>query len=301
LSASPLYLSAPIALAAAEGEDLPRRFSGLAYSGGLVEDWNFPIVIDLAATSIADGLPLLYRHDQERDIGTIDGVTNDGASLSVSGELFSDLDDDARKIAAKSKRKARYQMSVGLFGASHQEVKTGSVEINGRTLQAPITVLRGGIVREVSIVPLGADRNTNAAFFAAQSTPATEAEKMPESESASSEVEDLKKRLAEAIARAEKAEAALKKMEDNAREAELSAVLPSLSDAEKAIYMGLSAEQWGTIKTALAAKPSAPELPAHLFQAQALGDPNAKGPDDAKTIEQINAEIIAKFSGKGAK
>jgi hypothetical protein len=69
-------------------------------------------------------------------------------------------------------------------------------------------VLRGGIVREVSIVPLGADRNTNAAFFAAQSTPATEAEKMPESESASSEVEDLKKQLAEAIARAEKAEAA---------------------------------------------------------------------------------------------
>jgi hypothetical protein len=117
LSASPLYLSAPIALAAAEGEDLPRRFSGLAYSGGLVEDWNFPIVIDLSATSIADGLPLLYRHDQERDIGVIDGVTNDGASLSVSGELFSDLDDDARKIAAKSRRKALYQMSVGLFGA----------------------------------------------------------------------------------------------------------------------------------------------------------------------------------------
>jgi hypothetical protein len=44
-------------------------------------------------------------------------------------------------------------------------------------------------------------------------------------------------------------------MED-VREAELSAVLPSVSDAEKAVYMGLSAEQWGTIKTALAAKPS---------------------------------------------
>lgn len=299
MHSSPLYLSAPLALAATEGEELPRRFSGLAYSGGLVEDWQTPIVIDLSATSIADGLPLLYRHDQERDIGTIDGVTNDGASLSVSGELFSDLDDDARKIAAKSKRKARYQMSVGLFGASHQEIKAGSVEINGRTLQAPITVLRGGIIREVSIVPLGADRNTNAAFFAAIPT-TTEAEKMPEID-LSAEVAELKTQLAAAIGRADAAETALKERMDAERKAELSAVLPSATDAELQVYMGLSAEQWGTIKAALSAKPAAPELPAHLFQAQAVGDPNAKGPDDAKTIEQINAEIIAKFTGKGAK
>jgi hypothetical protein len=56
-----------------------------------------------------------------------------------------------------------WQMSVRIEPSAVEEIQAGaSVTVNGRLHQGPITVFRGGRIREVSFCALGADDNTNA-------------------------------------------------------------------------------------------------------------------------------------------
>lgn len=66
-----------------------------------------------------------------------------------------------------------FQMSIGLYGYDELYIASGNAEtINGQQFQGPVTVLQNGKVREVSVVALGADPNTDAQFFnAPTSTP----------------------------------------------------------------------------------------------------------------------------------
>jgi hypothetical protein len=59
-----------------------------------------------------------------------------------------------------------WQMSLGLYEYTFDEVPAGKrIVVNGRDVSGPAYVLRNGLLREGSIVSLGADRNTSAAFF----------------------------------------------------------------------------------------------------------------------------------------
>ena len=296
----PLYLSAPLALSAVEGDDLPRQFSGVAYSGGLVTDWEIPIVIDLSATHVEAGLPLLHMHDQSSDIGTVSAVTNDGSALSVSGVLFSDLDGPAKTLAQKSRRGARYQMSVGLYGARAQAIESGGVQVNGRSLNAPLTILRGGTIREVSIVPLGADRNTSAAFFTAtnEATMPTETTPLPDPRivELSAQIDSYRADLSAANARAEAAEKALSERLKQERESDIHAAFSAIGrdppQADSlAVYAALPAEAWKAIRADLTSRPKPPE---HLFKEQAVGDPVGERLD----LAAIHASLLAQVSGK---
>ena len=56
-----------------------------------------------------------------------------------------------------------WQMSVRIDPSAIEEIQAGaSVTVNGKVHQGPITVFRGGRIREVSFCALGADDNTNA-------------------------------------------------------------------------------------------------------------------------------------------
>jgi hypothetical protein len=56
-----------------------------------------------------------------------------------------------------------WQMSVRIEPSAVEEIQAGaSVTVNGKLHQGPITVFRGGRIREVSFCALGADDNTNA-------------------------------------------------------------------------------------------------------------------------------------------
>jgi len=169
-----IYLAADITLDEL-GDVLPVQFSGIAYSGGLVQGYQ-SIVIDLASTSIEASMPLLFQHDHAQVLGAVREAVNDGRSLAVQGDLFSDIDETAKNVALKAMRGARYQMSVGLFDMTIEDVPAGMpIAVNGRDFAGPITVLRNGIIREVSIVALGADSGTTATFFsAARAAPSTE-------------------------------------------------------------------------------------------------------------------------------
>lgn len=140
-----------------------QRFSGIAYSGGMADPAHWgPCAVDLESTTISPPLPLLHSHDHTAVVGVVNAAANDGRTLTVNGELFADLDQLAADIAAKAARGITWQLSIGLFDFTEESIPAGHVvEINTRTFAGPLIVMRSGIVREVSIVALGADSQTN--------------------------------------------------------------------------------------------------------------------------------------------
>lgn len=163
-----LTFAVPVRLAAADGAARDRRFSGVAYGGGVITDhgWWDAVAFDLAGLQAAVPMPLLLQHDQERMIGVIDQATNDGTQLVIGGRLFTGIDAQADAVAAKADAGAPWQMSVGIFPDRIEEVAAGQpLQLNGRQIQGKTHVFRSSRVRETSFVALGADGATRAHVF----------------------------------------------------------------------------------------------------------------------------------------
>jgi hypothetical protein len=280
-----IHLIAPLTFAAEADGGLPSRFEGIAYSGGPIPNWDGQTLIDLSSTRVESGMPLLLHHAPEHYIGVVEVSFNDGQAIRVSGTLFSDIDAGARDIAIKSARGAPYQMSVGLYDASAESVPPGAtLTLNGQPFTGPLTVLRNGHVREVSVVPLGADRNTAATFFSAnpEITPMpVEPTAAPTVEaSASAELDAIKVQLSEALARAERAEAVIAERDQADRRRDVEALFSGIGrecPAERmAVYLSMDPDTFSAVAADL--KASKPQAPAHLFKEQAVGEPIAPAP-----------------------
>lgn len=157
-------LSGPLELRAS-GSELPQRFTGVAYSGGLVPSHG--IVIDLASTRYAPRMPLLDSHSHSAIVGAVENAATANHQMHVDGKLFSDMPgSQAERIAQLAQRGASFQLSVGVYTFTVESVGAGIVvTVNGRQFTGPLDVLRNGLVREVSVVTLGADSDTSAAFL----------------------------------------------------------------------------------------------------------------------------------------
>lgn len=162
---SQLNFSAPLMLRAPVGSALPSKIEGIAYSGAAVPGYG--VVIDLAQTAFNTPMQLLLEHDRAQPVGVIEGAAVGGGQLVIVGRLFSDIaGGSAERIAMNAQRGSPYQLSIGLFGFSETQLSQGqSTTVNGRAVVGPITILRGGLVREVSVVTLGADRGASARFL----------------------------------------------------------------------------------------------------------------------------------------
>jgi len=170
LSASDLRLeAAPAAELKVAGE--LRRFSMVAYSGGLAHEYYDPTVIDLAGLKVPASVPALRQHDHTRFVGRIDASENDGESLKLTGFLFDNVS-EAAEVAAIADQGGEWQASVGVRWEDDDSdlewVEEGRSEsINGRELAGPFLWIKHSTLRECSFVPLGADPNTSAVTLAA--------------------------------------------------------------------------------------------------------------------------------------
>lgn len=265
----------------------PRRFTGVAYSGGLASPayWG-PSVVDLSSTTIAPPLPLLFRHDHDKlSIGLVTAATNDGLQIVNEGVLHTDLDDAggalARAIAARAKKGEPWQQSLGLYDFSEEKVPSQKVvEVNGRSFRGPLTVMRGGTVREITFAPLGADPNTTAAVYAA----ASEVHKMPEVDTTvaalSAELDELRKRCVDLdgqVAALKAERSAMQSRLAEMRAGEVRALFTecgmAFDDSTAKPYLEMSDEMFkgvaGNLRAVHGAKPTAD---AALFQHVATGD-----------------------------
>lgn len=140
-----------------------------AYSGGVLHiDGRGAVLIDLSGMELPGSVPLLADHQNNLEslIGSGEAVVRQG-QLFVMGTLAQT--DSAKQVIALS-RAADLQASVGVQVVESRFVREGEqVTANGRTHTAEadgLTFVSKSILREVSILPLGADANTEVSIAA---------------------------------------------------------------------------------------------------------------------------------------
>lgn len=137
------------------------KVSGLAYSGGkmALPGWKHPVVVDLAGMSVPDSVPLLTDHKNNTSsrVGMVSASVKDN-TLEIAGEIISDSK-DATDIVAQSKAGADWQLSIGAEVAECELVQ-GKREVNGQEQTGPFYHVKKSTLREVSVVAVGADSNT---------------------------------------------------------------------------------------------------------------------------------------------
>lgn len=194
-----------------------RTFSGTAYSGEVITDhWYWDrIIFDLDSMQLKGRIPALLEHRSSQRAGAINTHSiSHQTGLTVSGDLMSN--EFGTQVAQDSDDGFPWQMSVRIDPSAIEEIQAGSsVSVNGKSHQGPITVFRGGRIREVSFCALGADDNTNAVaashapknFNQPEDTDVTELEKaqarIQELETKNSELKTQNKQFAAAKREAE--------------------------------------------------------------------------------------------------
>jgi phage head maturation protease len=296
-----LFLSPDIRCeASASGDDdLPARFSGVAYSGGIIPQFGpfGDAAIDLATLQASDRIFALVNHDPDQRAGH-GRVWVENNQLLIEGQ-FARATEAGRQLAAEFRDGAPWQLSVGL---QFQKQRPASpLDINGQTL-AVKTLFTNATVREVSFVPVGADPHTSVAAFAATDADdfdnATEAQMSAELEA---KIADLQSQLSAAQAElsAEKAqrEAAESQIQEIQAAARLEAVKSlfvelgrEFSDAAAQPYLGLPDSAFALLSADLRAVK--PTLDPALTRQQATS--GQAGPD----IAQLSAKLLAQVAGK---
>ena len=149
-----------IRLIEASGGGRP-KVAGTAYSGGGMNlpGWRHPVVVELSGMEIPESVPLLTNHENRTDarVGMVRAKAEGGA-LFIEGEILSD-GEAANGIVAQCRAGADWQLSIGADVRESELVKADR-EVNGQTVQAPFYLVSKSVLREVSVVAVGADAST---------------------------------------------------------------------------------------------------------------------------------------------
>jgi hypothetical protein len=183
-------------------------------------------------------------------------------------------------------------MSIGLFEYNRKEIAAGSnVSVNSRTVNGTAIILSEGLIREISIVTLGADKNTNAAFFQQQGNKPLE-QKMSELtiEEMKAELEKVNKEVAEMESAKLAAEKALADERNANRLKEVKALFSefgtTITDEQALPYIELSADSFAAVAKDM--RSLKPKVSSALFQEQAKSADN--GTEHKESI--LNASSI---------
>jgi hypothetical protein len=269
-----------------------RTFSGVAYAGGVITDhsWFKAVAFDLATTQAETPLPLLFNHSGS-PIGVIETVSI-GTQIEISGRLFADIDPIAKDIATKADRGIKWQLSVGIFPASTENLNgTQTHNINGQSFTGELALLKNNRIREVSFVTMGADDKTQVTVFNTTQKPQESTMTPEEAKALQDENAALKTEVAQFKAESELAKKATREIEVKTL---FTALGREYSETTAAPYLSFSAEQFKAISADLIAQKGEqkPNLPAHLFGTQATDGaekPTTPVIDTSAIYHQMNA------------
>lgn len=252
-----------------------RTFSGVAYSGEVITDhWYWKqVIFDLDSMQIKGRIPALLEHSSYQRAGAIEShAISYESGLTVSGILLSN--EFGTQVATDSDDGFPWQMSVRIEPSSIDEIQAGNtVTVNGKLLHGPITVFRGGRIREVSFCALGADENTMA--VAASHNPNN-----PNEDTDVTELEQVKDALKQAETERDAAQTELKQFKAQKRNDDIAALETELktqfSAEDKAAYTAMDDSSFSFTAKQLrqfsAKNTPANASPAHLFTHQAKVD-----------------------------
>jgi hypothetical protein len=257
-----------------------RTFSGIAYSGEpIVDHWYWDrIIFDLDSLQIKGRIPALLEHRTSQRAGAINSHSiSHEKGLEISGDLLSN--EFGTQVAQDSDDGFPWQMSVRIEPSKTEEIAADqSVFVNGKNYQGPITVFRGGRIREVSFCALGADDNTSAVaashkpkkFNQQEDTNVTELEQAKEAQ------KQAEKQRDDALAELNKFKADQRAENIASLQKELNTTfsaedLKSYTDMDDAVF-AFTAKQLRQFSGKQ--EPQKQGLPSHLFSHQANGGEN---------------------------
>jgi hypothetical protein len=174
------------------------KVMGLAYGGGKMKlpGWRHPVVVDLAGMSIPDSVPLLADHENKvaSRVGMITAKVEDN-TLIIEGEILA-KSEQADEIIGQAKSGGDWQLSIGADVKKSELVKTSRI-VNGEEHQGPFFHIKASTLREVSVLPLGADFSTKlkvaASFQIGEEPEEIKAKNKPENEKENKETKPKEK------------------------------------------------------------------------------------------------------------
>ena len=150
--------------AAADDKAVP-KFSMVAYTGGPMKIAGFthPVVVDLEGLSIdRQNIPIRLDHNPKQGVGHTKRVLIEGGQVVAEGLISRDTS-WARDVTKSGKNGFPWQASIGAEIITAEFIPNGNqVQVNGRTFDGPLYVIRSSILKEISFVDNGADTNTSA-------------------------------------------------------------------------------------------------------------------------------------------
>lgn len=158
-------------LAAADAGDTLPRFDLVAYTGGVIRPygWWDGVVVDLAGIEVAsDMLPLRFGHRSEwgAGIGHTTEVVASNGKLTAKGVVSRDTL-TAREVVTSARNGFPWQASIGADPLEVEYLREGVVTtVNGQQVSGPLDIVRRCRLKEISIVDLGADSNTEVTIAA---------------------------------------------------------------------------------------------------------------------------------------
>lgn len=160
-----------IEITAAADNGKSAKVAGVAYSGAKMRifGWSLPIVVDVAGLNLPEEVPLLANHENHvmSRVGVAKPTIKDG-HVSLDGEIVA-TNDLAENIVTQARAGAKWQLSIGAEVQAAERVVEGKRMINGQEHEAPFYHVTKATLREVSIVAVGADKNTSLAIAASLS------------------------------------------------------------------------------------------------------------------------------------
>jgi len=177
----PLKVEAASAPGNGDQKPVP-TFQMVAYTGGLMRVTGFPhpVVVDLEGLAITrQDIPVRLDHNHRQGVGHTQSVTiapenpTDGqvGPVLVAEGIISRDTSWARDVAKSAANGFPWQASIGASVIEAEFIPNGQqVEVNGRTFDGPLHVVRKAVLKEISFVDNGADPGTSARIAARNNT-----------------------------------------------------------------------------------------------------------------------------------
>lgn len=150
-------------IAKQEEGDSPKtaKITGIAYSGGDILQWAGRMVVDLSGMEFAEQIPLMDSHynSTSSKLGEVTARVEDN-KLLIEGSITSQSD-EAKHIIEDGKL-SKWQLSIGANIQAKRFVEENeTVTVNGIEFTGPIIVVSKSLLREVSVVAIGADKGAS--------------------------------------------------------------------------------------------------------------------------------------------
>ncbi len=141
-----------------------------------------PTVIDMAGVRVARNgrkTPVLYSHNREDPVGHTDRVDVGVTTIDAAGVL-SVPGPSRDKVVGGATSGFVWAVSIG-FEATEMEYlsSSDSATVNGRVMRGPLYIARRGTLREISLLPIGADGDAAATVSATLATTPQDSVAMP--------------------------------------------------------------------------------------------------------------------------